>query len=263
MSTPKRNPKFIRKLTRLRRKSIQHSDCVELFNLSRDTDMDHDLQCTINKIFLDCGFDGKTFNSVPHTPQTLFTKLKRATVRGPADNVDPERTRRESNQCEELGEECQVLQTDIERKIAHTRCMVRKSLGKYLPVQFCKSVEQEMFNLHVTRRGYLDLCQKIRFNLRRNPVLKQKLFDNVLTPYGLCILTPYEMATTALRTHIDRVRDQLFIRATSSYTSNCSDVCPECKEQNAFYEQIQTRSADEGMTVRYICLSCRKTWRQD
>lgn len=37
--------------------------------------------------------------------------------------------------------------------------------------------------------------------------------------------------------------------------------CPKCGHKEAAYWQLQTRSADEGMTTFYRCLKCKHTWR--
>mmetsp|Transcript_46781 Transcript_46781/g.114014 ORF Transcript_46781/g.114014 Transcript_46781/m.114014 type:complete len:119 (-) Transcript_46781:317-673(-) len=37
-------------------------------------------------------------------------------------------------------------------------------------------------------------------------------------------------------------------------------VCPSCNHQEAYYMQIQIRSADEPMSVFYKCTSCSHQW---
>ena len=39
-----------------------------------------------------------------------------------------------------------------------------------------------------------------------------------------------------------------------------STVCPHCSNKEAYFMQIQIRSADEPMTVFYKCCKCRKQW---
>ncbi|XP_065197994.1 DNA-directed RNA polymerase III subunit RPC10-like [Sycon ciliatum] len=37
--------------------------------------------------------------------------------------------------------------------------------------------------------------------------------------------------------------------------------CPKCHHMKAFFMQVQTRSADEPMTIFYKCVSCGHRWR--
>jgi transcription factor S len=39
-------------------------------------------------------------------------------------------------------------------------------------------------------------------------------------------------------------------------------ACPKCEHNEAFYEQFQTRSADEPATTFYECTNCKHRWRE-
>jgi len=48
---------------------------------------------------------------------------------------------------------------------------------------------------------------------------------------------------------------------TKKKISNTNIICGKCKNQNVYVEQKQTRSADEGITSFYNCLTCMKSWK--
>lgn len=42
-----------------------------------------------------------------------------------------------------------------------------------------------------------------------------------------------------------------------------SDVtCPHCEHGEAYFREIQTRSADEPATLFYSCCACKRTWKE-
>ncbi|KAI0317916.1 transcription factor S-II-domain-containing protein [Amylostereum chailletii] len=40
-----------------------------------------------------------------------------------------------------------------------------------------------------------------------------------------------------------------------------TEKCPECGHMEAYSKEIQMRSADEGSTILYTCVSCKHGWR--
>ncbi|MFX1513342.1 MAG: transcription factor S [Promethearchaeota archaeon] len=57
-------------------------------------------------------------------------------------------------------------------------------------------------------------------------------------------------------------RDETIIIEEEDITLPATDIiCPKCENNKAFYQQMQTRSADESMTMFYRCTKCKYTWR--
>ncbi|EPR80011.1 DNA-directed RNA polymerases III subunit K [Spraguea lophii 42_110] len=46
------------------------------------------------------------------------------------------------------------------------------------------------------------------------------------------------------------------------YSSTCEKPCPKCDSTTAAFVEMQTRSADEPMTVFYQCIKCKETWKE-
>lgn len=46
------------------------------------------------------------------------------------------------------------------------------------------------------------------------------------------------------------------------YASKCEAKCPKCAHGEALFLEVQTRSADEPMTIFYQCTRCRLDWKE-
>lgn len=45
------------------------------------------------------------------------------------------------------------------------------------------------------------------------------------------------------------------------YANKCTIDCPKCSNTEALFMELQTRSADEPMTIFYRCTVCRHNWK--
>ncbi|KAF7684522.1 DNA-directed RNA polymerase III subunit RPC10 [Astathelohania contejeani] len=46
------------------------------------------------------------------------------------------------------------------------------------------------------------------------------------------------------------------------YASKCEKKCSKCGYNTAAFIEMQTRSADEPMTIFYQCINCKETWKE-
>lgn len=44
--------------------------------------------------------------------------------------------------------------------------------------------------------------------------------------------------------------------------AKCEKECNKCGNMQASFYELQTRSADEPMTIFYQCISCKNTWKE-
>lgn len=45
------------------------------------------------------------------------------------------------------------------------------------------------------------------------------------------------------------------------YANKCEAKCPKCSNNEALFLELQTRSADEPMTIFYQCTKCKHDWK--
>ena len=97
----------------------------------------------------------------------------------------------------------------------------------------------------------------------KNIGLVNKITSGELTPERIAFLKPSELFPEKWMAILDEelTKDKIMSEGGGSKTSFFP--CPKCKEHNASYYQLQTRSADEPMTVFFTCLNkkCGNMWK--
>lgn len=51
-------------------------------------------------------------------------------------------------------------------------------------------------------------------------------------------------------------------KSTEEFLPKTKEECPKCHNNEVYYEQFQTRSADEPATTFYTCVACKHKWRE-
>jgi len=82
-----------------------------------------------------------------------------------------------------------------------------------------------------------------------------------------CVVCPYvhnisEPVVTRLKLKVKQLDDILGGEEEWKNTPQTDSVCPECHHRRAYYMQLQTRSADEPMTIFYRCVECANQWKE-
>lgn len=149
-----------------------------------------------------------------------------------------------------------------------------KTLAKYFG-KHAGSVEQGLHDFTIgkcTRQTefvdmeeatYNDKLSDICYNCEKAVVLKAlltKIKKKELLPYNVAFLQPSELDPVNWKDIIDRKINS--VKALTDLPTIKSDPCEACGYVDFFYRQLQTRSADEPMTIFYICRNCGLTIRR-
>ena len=83
-----------------------------------------------------------------------------------------------------------------------------------------------------------------------------------------CRLCPYKYAVNeTVVHHVQLKKKQTELVLSNDGESELGDrveaTCPKCGHDQAFFTQMQTRSADEASTIIYKCCKCMHKWRED
>lgn len=117
---------------------------------------------------------------------------------------------------------------------------------------FCNSAV-EFRNLE--EEVYVDKFNDIVYNCSQPSIL-----DHILKNYGpkeIAYLKPFELDPSKWSKIIERKTNS--IQALLDLPTITSKPCKVCKCTQFFYRQLQTRSADEPMTIFHICRDCGQT----
>lgn len=108
---------------------------------------------------------------------------------------------------------------------------------------------------------YIDRLRTIFINLKRESLLKL-IKENEINTKDLAFMTHQEMAPDIWKEHIERkIKKDSSRYQTNIQASTDMFTCKKCKSKRCVYYELQTRSADEPMTVFITCLDCGKHWK--
>jgi transcription elongation factor S-II len=108
---------------------------------------------------------------------------------------------------------------------------------------------------------YLDHLRSIFVNLR-NDKLIQMVTNGEIKAHELAFMTHHEMKPEKWDEMIKAksIRDKSKFE-TKLEASTDTFTCRKCRSKKCSYVQLQTRSADEAMTVYVTCCECGNRWK--
>jgi transcription elongation factor S-II len=118
-------------------------------------------------------------------------------------------------------------------------------------IEFCNMIYNDKLR---------DICLNLdsKNKIIGNKTLKPALLEGQLDPYFVAFMTPQQL-------HPERWHKELEKRRVAEVTSNNQKVtdiyrCRKCGDRKSITSQMQTRSADEPMTIFVTCLTCYNTF---
>jgi transcription elongation factor S-II len=96
-----------------------------------------------------------------------------------------------------------------------------------------------------------------------NKELFQRYKDGKVTFDDLCGMSPYDLFETRWKDsfELQQIREKRQLEGDKSMATD-QFLCGRCHKRECTYYEMQTRSADEPMTIFINCLNCGKHWRQ-
>ena len=125
-------------------------------------------------------------------------------------------------------------------------------------------IEECIANVHSPEsREYKAEIRSRYANIKSNNELRDNLITGELFVEDFCRMTTAEMATSKQRRADEKtIKENLEKKRPFTAEATTDQFkCGKCKQRKCTYYQLQTRSADEPMTVFVTCVSCGNKWK--
>ena len=140
--------------------------------------------------------------------------------------------------------------------------------NKFLDNNLSNNIEKELFNY--SNNNIKDYISKLKYLFELinpqselyNQDLVNKINTGKITSYDLINMNPWELCAIVWKDILEEQskNDKIIIDKTPTYTTD-QFVCTKCKNNKCKTYSLQTRSADEPMTIFVNCITCDNTWR--
>jgi transcription elongation factor S-II len=127
-------------------------------------------------------------------------------------------------------------------------------------------------------KEYLIIAKRLLFNLRSNGVIRSNLARGFLPPHAVILMSTEELANSEIKEQRAKAWEydkgarrsnwkqahaqEMAIAAGVKNPGVSMYTCPRCKKRNIHSFAMQTRSADEPMTIFCTCLDCHCSFRR-
>lgn len=114
---------------------------------------------------------------------------------------------------------------------------------------------------------YVDKARSILVNLDPNSYVQNKRLLNRLTdkeflPHDIPYMKPQNVFPEKWAELLDaKMKRDMHIFDEKQVSMTSDFKCSKCKKRECVYQELQTRSADEPMTIFISCLNCGHKWK--
>lgn len=109
---------------------------------------------------------------------------------------------------------------------------------------------------------YIEKLRTVIWNMRANATLRKRLLDGTISAEKIAAMTHQEYDPQQWAVFIEEKRKKDLAKAKVHVEASTDKfTCSRCKSKKCTYYELQTRSADEPVTVFITCLECDKRWK--
>ena len=123
------------------------------------------------------------------------------------------------------------------------------------------------WNENKFRQIYINKSRSVVANIDKNSYIKnEKLLERLeqgeFVPHEIPFMDPINLFPEKWKSIVEKklkLEDTIVNNKEEANTDQFK--CPACKSRRIYISQLQTRSADEAMTLFLRCLDCSKNWK--
>ena len=154
--------------------------------------------------------------------------------------------------------------------IVNDEKMVRRIERGIYNYSLSKAEENNIVKLWTDRlfkQIYIDKCRSIYTNLKgtsyvRNKRLLNRLHEKEFKERELAFMAPQHIFPEIWKDLLDlKYKRDKVLYETKPEAMTDQFKCGRCKKNKCSYFELQTRSADEPMTIFITCINCGKRWK--
>jgi transcription elongation factor S-II len=155
-------------------------------------------------------------------------------------------------------------------EIPNDKCVkIEASITSYTINSAYNRKIQQSWEVPAFRKIYLNKCRSLYTNLDKDSYIENKnLFTRLITIPEFNIENIASMSYQELFPEIwKKMMDDKYKREKLLYEEKQEAMtdqfkCARCKSRKCTYYELQTRSADEAMTIFITCINCGNRWKQ-
>lgn len=108
---------------------------------------------------------------------------------------------------------------------------------------------------------YQSKARNIIASFRRPGCFRDGIIDGTICIKDVCTMSPFEMNPSVWKDALNKHAHKEALSLKKDGETEGQYTCHKCKTKNTSYYALQTRSADEPMTIFVTCLTCGKRWK--
>ena len=128
-------------------------------------------------------------------------------------------------------------------------------------------IENKIYEKYKGDSPYTNRVLEIIHNLKENTQFREKILNGEIKPEDLATMDVKEMIVQEKRDKINKTIENQVESVRSDWDQKHAKVtsgvykCKKCGGDKTVQHEMQTRSADEPMTLFITCVNCQTTWK--